>query len=84
MGTGNEKPLQQVASWFFNFEVSKEGGLGASVFSRAAAQLQYAATSALNIAQWSAVWLTQKARRITYQWAVRLNDIDDTVLDPKP
>jgi hypothetical protein len=48
------------------------------VFSRVASQLEYAATSALNIAQLSAWWLTRKALRISHQWSMRLND-DDTV-----
>jgi hypothetical protein len=78
--TGHQKPLEQIAM-LFNLELSKEGG-GASVLSRAvqsaASQLEYAATSALNIAQRSASWLTRKALRITKQWVVRLND-DDTV-----
>jgi len=77
MDTGSSKPLEQLAM-LFNLRISKEGGGGASLFSRAAAQLEYAATSALNIAQRSASWLTRKALRIKYQWALRLND-DDTV-----
>ena len=62
----------------FNFEFSKEGGAGASVFSRAAAHLEYAATSTLNIAQRSASWLTRTSLRITQQWTARLDE-DDTV-----
>ena len=75
--TGNQKPFEQIAT-MFNFGFSKEEGVGASVFSRAAAQLEYAATSALNIAQRSASWLTLKALRVTDKWLMRLND-DDTV-----
>ena len=73
MEVGNEKPLEVIAA-LFDLEFSKEEGAGASLFSRAAAQLEYAATSALNIAQ----WLTRKALRISHQWSMRLND-DDTV-----
>ena len=74
----NMKPLEQVAM-LFNFGFSKEAGAGASVFSRAVAQLEYAATSALNIAQRSASWLTRNAVKITLQWTMRLIDDDDTV-----
>jgi len=73
--TGNQNPLEQIAMLF---EFSHEEGGGASVFSRAAAHLGYAATSALNIAQRSASWLTRKALQTAYQWSVRLHD-DDTV-----
>ncbi|KAJ1471492.1 hypothetical protein T484DRAFT_1916223, partial [Baffinella frigidus] len=80
MDTGNMKPLEQIAMLFANFEFSKEGGGGDSVFSRAGfrAQMEYAATSALNIAQRSASWLTRKALRIHHQWSVSLNE-DDSV-----
>jgi hypothetical protein len=74
---GNIKPLELLAM-LFNFEISKEGGGGASVFSRAAAHLEYAATSALNIAQRSASWLTRKALRFTNRWSMRLDE-DDAV-----
>ena len=74
MSTENQKPLEQIAT-LFNFEFSKEEGVGASVFSRAVAQL---GTRALSIAQRSASWLTSKALRTTLEWTVRLGD-DDTV-----
>jgi hypothetical protein len=74
MDTGNVKPLERIAI-FFNFELSEELGGGASVFSRAVAQL---GTRALNMAQGSASWLTRNALRITHQWPLRLNE-DDTV-----
>ena len=77
MDMGNIKPLEQIAT-FFNFEFSKEGGSGASFFSRISAQLEYAATSALNIAQRSTSWLTRKSLRVAHEWWVRLND-DDSV-----
>ena len=77
MEVGHIKPLEQIAM-VFNFEVSKEEGGGASLFSRAAAQLEYAATSALSIAQRSASWLTRQALSIRIQWPMRLNK-DDTV-----
>jgi hypothetical protein len=77
MDTGNLKPLEGIAK-LFSFEFSKEGGVGASVFSRAAAHLEYAATSALDIAQRSISWLTSKSLRFTHKWEMRLND-DDTV-----
>ena len=77
MDTGNMKPLDQIAR-IFNFEFSKEEGAGASVFSRAAAQLEDAATGALNIAQRYASWLARKAFKIKHQWTMRLNE-DDTV-----
>ena len=77
MDTGNMKPLEQIAR-IFNFEFLKEEGAGASVFSRAAAQLEHAATGALNIAQRYASWLTRKAFRIQHQWTMRLDD-DDAV-----
>ena len=74
MDTGNVKSLERIAM-FFNFELSEEFGGGASVFSRAVAQL---GTRALNMAQGSASWLTRNALRITHQWSLRLNE-DDTV-----
>jgi hypothetical protein len=74
LDVGNMKPLEQIAM-LFNFEISKEEGGGASLFSRAAAQL---GTSALNIAQRSVSWLTNKALRISHQWTMRLDE-DDTV-----
>mmetsp|Transcript_33389 Transcript_33389/g.76341 ORF Transcript_33389/g.76341 Transcript_33389/m.76341 type:complete len:475 (-) Transcript_33389:165-1589(-) len=77
MDTFNQSPLEQIAL-VFNFECSKQDGAGASVFSFAAAGLEYAATSALNIAQRSASWLARKALRITHQFSMRLED-DDTV-----
>jgi hypothetical protein len=77
MGVGNMKPLEQIAM-LFNFEFLNEEEAGASVFSRAVAQLEYAATSALNIAQRSASWLTRKSLTIKHQWSMRLDD-DDTV-----
>ena len=77
MDTGDMKPLEQIAR-IFNFEFSKEEGAGASVFSRAAAQLEHAATGALNIAQRYASWLTRKAFKIEHQWTMRLEE-DDTV-----
>jgi len=72
--TGNQNPFESLTE-VFNCEFLNEGG---GVFSRAAGHLQYAATSAFNIAQRSALWLTRKALRSTYQWAMRLNE-DDTV-----
>jgi len=77
MKAGDMKPLESL-SRAFSFEFSKAEGAGASLFSRAAAQLEYAATGALNIAQRSASWLTRKALRFTDQWTTRLRD-DDTV-----
>jgi len=74
---GSIKPLELIAL-LFNLEFSKYGGGGASVFSRAAAQLEYTASSALNIAQRSASWLTRKALRFTQQWSLLLEE-DDTV-----
>jgi len=68
MQVGNMKPLQQTAM-LFNFGFSKEEGGGTSVFSRAAAHLVYAATSALNNAHNSDAWLTRGALRITFQWS---------------
>jgi hypothetical protein len=70
MDTGSIKPMEIIAS-LFNFKFSSEGGGGASV-------LEYAATSALNIAQRSASWLTGKALKFTDQWTMRLDE-DDTV-----
>ena len=75
---GNMKPLETLAM-LFNFDFTKKDGGGASLFSRAAAHLEQAATSALNMAQRSFSWLTSKALRITHQLSCRLND-DDTVL----
>jgi hypothetical protein len=75
MSTGNQKPLEMITT-LFNFEFSTAEGAGASVFTRAAAKLEYAATSALNIAQRSASWLARKALRITHQWTMRLDDDD--------
>jgi hypothetical protein len=75
MEVGNFQPFAAIAT-FFDLEFSKEEGVG--VFSRVASQLEYAATSALNIAQLSAWWLTRKALRVSHQWSMRLND-DDTV-----
>jgi hypothetical protein len=77
MDTSNQKPLEQVAR-LFNFEFSKQEGGGAGLFSRAAAQLEYAATSAFNIAQRYASWLTSKAMRGVTQWSMRLDE-DDAV-----
>ena len=77
MDTGNLKPLEQLAT-YFNFEVAKEEGAGASIFSRAAAHLEYATTSALNIAQRAASWLIRRALTSTHEWVIRLAH-DDTV-----
>ena len=77
MEVGDMRPLEQIAR-LFNLDFSKEEGAGASVFSRAAAHLEYAATSALNIAQRSATWLTRQALGVTQQWSMRLDE-DDTV-----
>jgi len=78
MDVGNVQPLAQI-SMLFDLGFSKEGvGGGASVLSRAATTLEYAATSALNFAQRSASWLTRKALKIEHQWSIRLDD-DDTV-----
>jgi hypothetical protein len=62
----------------FGLGFSNEEGCSASVFSLAAAQLKYAATSALNIAHRSASWLISKALRFCLVWSMRLNE-DDTV-----
>ena len=70
---GNLQPLQLMAT-LFNSEFSKEEGGDASLFSRAVAHLEYAATSALNIIS----WLTRKALQSTQKWSIRLNE-DDTV-----
>ena len=78
MDTGNMKPLEQLAN-FFSLELAKEEGPGASLISRAAAHLEYAAASALNIAQRSASWLTRKALRFKHHWSIRRFDEDDTV-----
>jgi len=81
MGVGGDmKPLETLAM-LFSFEFSKEEGGGASLFSRAAAHLEHAATRGLNIAQQSASWLARKAHRalkLSNQMSMRLND-DDTV-----
>jgi len=77
MDMGNFTPLEAIAQ-AFDFSFSNEGGVGASMFSRAAAQMEYAATSALNLAHRSASWLTQKALIITGQWSMRIHE-DDTV-----
>jgi len=77
IAVGNMKPFEQLAM-LFDLGGSTEEGDGASVLSRAAAQLEYAATSALNFAQRSASWLTRKALTFTAQWPMRLNE-DDTV-----
>jgi hypothetical protein len=74
--TGNQKPLEQLAM-LFNLEVSQQEGGGASLFSRAAFHLEHAATSALNIAQRSASWLTRKAMRIAKVWSMRRSDHDE-------
>jgi len=76
MDVGQFKPFGAIAMLFFEF--SKEGGVGTGMFSRAAVQLGYAATSALNIAQRSASWLARQALRATIQWSMRINE-DDTV-----
>jgi hypothetical protein len=77
MEMGNKKPLEHIAM-FFSLELSREEGAAASLFSRAAAHLEYAATSALNIAQRSASWLTRKALSISSTVSMCLNE-DDTV-----
>jgi len=74
---GNTQPLEQMAT-LFNLEFSKEEGAGASLFSRAAAHLEHAATSALNFAQRSAAWLTRKALSLSHTVSMHLNE-DDTV-----
>jgi len=78
MEVWNVKPLEQVAMLYNFGGFSKEEGAGSSMFSRAVAQLEYAATSALNIAQRSTSWLTRNAVKITLEWKMRLNE-DDTV-----
>ena len=78
MEVWNMKPVEKIAM-LFNFGLSKEKGGGTSVFSRAVAQLEYAATSALNIAQRSASWLTRNAIKITEEWKMRLDE-DDTLM----
>jgi hypothetical protein len=77
MEVGDMKPLEIIAK-FFNFEFSKEEGAGASLFARAAAKLEYAATSALSIAQRSASWLARKVLRFTHHHACSISE-DDTV-----
>ena len=77
MEVGNVKPLEILAA-MFKPELSNEGVGGSSMFSRAAAQLEYAATSALNLAQRPAAWVTRKVLGLKITWALRLND-DDTV-----
>ena len=76
MDVGHFKPFEAIAMLCFEF--SKEGGVGASMFSRAAAQMEHAATRALNIAQRSASWLTRQALKATIQLSMRING-DDTV-----
>ena len=73
----NQKPLEQLAM-FFNWEFSSGAGAGGgdSVFSQVAAQLGYVTTSALDIAQRSAVWLTYKALTVMFRWSMSLNDDD--------
>jgi len=77
LDTGTMKPLEQIAT-LFNYRFLKEEGGGDSMFARAVSKLEYAATSALNMAQRSTSWVTRKALRITHQWTNRLNE-DDTV-----
>jgi len=77
MDVGNFDPMKAIAETFTG--LSKEEGACASLFSRAADSLEYAATSALNIAQRSASWQTCKALSMTETWTTRLED-DDTVL----
>ena len=60
---GNIKPLEIIAALFQPASLNEAGGC---------------ATSALNLAQRSAMWLTSKALGVTIQWPMRLND-DDTV-----
>jgi len=62
MEVGN-LPILEIIGKMFKSESSNEGGC---------------ATSALNLAQRSASWLTRKALGVTIQWPMRLND-DDTV-----
>jgi len=76
--TPDVKPLE-ILETFFDCGFSKEEGCRASVFSRAATQLEYATTSALSIASRGAAWLARAALRTQYEAAMRLND-DDTVL----
>ena len=75
----NLKPFEHMAM-LFNLGVSKEEGDGASFFSRAAARLEYAATSALNIAQRSASWLARKALRLTHHHACSISEDDTAAL----
>ena len=77
MEASNMKPFETIAI-LFNFEFSKAEGGGASVFSRAMTQLEHAATSALNLAQRSASWLTRKALKFSHHFSILLSD-DDTV-----
>jgi hypothetical protein len=77
MEMGNAKPLEHIAT-LFNLEFSKEEGAAATLFSRATAQVEYVATSALNIAQRSASWLTRKALSMSHTVSMRLSE-DDTV-----
>mmetsp|Transcript_782 Transcript_782/g.2048 ORF Transcript_782/g.2048 Transcript_782/m.2048 type:complete len:260 (-) Transcript_782:27-806(-) len=81
MDTSNIKPLE-ILTTMFTFELSKVEGGGASWFSRAAAKLECAATSALNVAQRSASWLTGKAVGASHKWLFRLNEDDSiSILD---
>jgi hypothetical protein len=75
---GKHNPFKAV-SIAFNVELAEQDGAGASLFSRAAAQLENAAASALSIAHRSASWLTRKTVTATHQWSMRLNEDDDTV-----
>ena len=63
MAVGHLPILEIIASMFKSQSSNEEGGC---------------ATSALNLAQRSASWLTRKALGVTIQWPMRLND-DDTV-----
>ena len=63
MEVGN-LPVLEIIGKMFKSESSNEGGS--------------CATSALNLAQRSASWLTRKALGVTIQWPMRLNE-DDTV-----
>jgi len=75
---GDINPLEILAT-LFNLGFSGGQGAGVSVFSRAAAKMEYAAKSALNLAQRSVSWFTRQALGITITWSMHLND-DDTVL----
>jgi hypothetical protein len=78
MVTGNLKPLEQLAD-IFSLGLREEEGPGTSLIFRAAAHLEYAATSALNIAQRSASWLTRKALRFQHHVSIQRFDEDDAV-----